>query len=388
MEYFFKDHSLRNYTWTNSIGGTTIKIRDIQCQVVRIPLRQPTAFSTKVITAREYTIVRVITDEGITGIGYSFGGRLVKEGVLSILKDLVIGEDPFDVERIWHKMFYNTLLPGRRGAIIRGISCIDIALWDIMGKAVQKPIYKLLGGYRDKVPAYASGGYYREGKTPLDLADEIAGYVEKGFKAVKIKVGRLSLKEEVERVRRVREAIGEDISLMLDANNAYPDAKTAIKAGRLFEAYNIQWIEEPVMPDNIQASAEIKAALETPIATGEIEGTRWGFRDLIERKAADILQPDVTVVGGITEWMKVAHMAGGWDIPVAPHYFWDIHVHLVAATSNSLTVEYFLRESDIVNFDDLLIEPLQPVQGFLEVPQKPGLGIDLNEEAVQRFEIK
>jgi D-arabinonate dehydratase len=175
---------------------------------------------------------------------------------------------------------------------------------------------------------------------------------------------------------------------MLDANNAYPDAKTAIKAGHQFEAYNIQWLEEPVMPDNIQASAEIKAALEIPIATGEIEGTRWGFRDLIEKKAADILQPDVTVVGGITEWMKVAHMASGWDIPVAPHYFWDIHVHLVAATSNSLTVEYFLRESDIVNFDDLLIEPLQPVQGFLEVPQKPGLGIDLNEEAVQRFEIK
>jgi len=363
-----------------------MKITNVTGHTIKIPLHRPTAFSTRVVTAREYTIARITTDDGITGIGYSFGGRLLKEGLLSVLKDLVIGEDPFDVERIWNKMFYNTLLPGRRGTILRGISCIDIALWDIMGKAVNKPVYKLLGGYRDKVPAYASGGYYREGKTPLDLADELAGYVEKGFKAVKMKVGRLSMKEEIERVRRAREAIGNEVALMLDANNAYPDAKTAIKAGRQFEDYDIAWFEEPVMPDNIPASAEIAAALETHVATGEIEGTRWGFRDLIEKKAADILQPDVTVVGGITEWMKVAHMAGGWDIPVAPHYFWDIHVHLAAATSNSLNVEYFLRESDVVNFDDVLTEPLRPVNGFLEVPQKPGLGIELNEEAIRRFE--
>lgn len=311
----------------------------------------------------------------------------MKESILSVLKDLVIGEDPFDVERIWNKMFYNTLLPGRRGTIIRAISCIDIALWDIIGKAVNKPVYKLLGGYRDKVPAYASGGYYRERKTPQDLGDEMANYVEKGFKAVKMKVGRLSLKEEVERVRCVRESIGDDVVLMLDANNAYPDAKTALKAGRRFEEFDIEWFEEPVMPDNINASVEIAAGLETHIATGEVEGTRWGFRDLIEKKAADILQPDVTVIGGITEWMKVAHMACGWDIPLAPHYFWDIHAHLVAATSNSLTVEYFLRESDIVNFDDVLIEPIKPINGFLEVPQKPGLGIELNDEAIRRFEI-
>jgi D-arabinonate dehydratase len=363
-----------------------MKITDVRSVAVSIPLAIPTAFSTRLVTAREFAVVWIDTDEGITGVGYAYGGRLIHSAIETNLKGLLIGEDPFAVERLWEKMFRETLLLGRQGVIMRGISALDIALWDIIGKAAGQPLYKLLGGYRDEVPAYASGGYYREGKGLRELAAEMERYVERGFRAVKMKVGG-SPKDDIERVRAVRDAIGPDVQLAVDANNAFADAASAIRWGRAVEKYDIWWFEEPVMPDNLGAGAEIAAALDMPVATGELEGNRYAFRNILERKAADILQPDVGVVGGITEWLKVAHMAGAWDIPIAPHWFWDVHAHLVAATANSITVEYFYLDEDVFNTDRIMKEPMAPVNGKLRLPQKPGLGIELDEAAVERYRI-
>jgi D-arabinonate dehydratase len=371
-----------------------MRINDISSAVVSIPLQIPTAFATTMVTAREYVVVWVEGDQGLSGLGFTVGGRYSGEGHLihtviqHNLKPLLVNEHVYSVERLWERMFRTTLLMGRRGAVLRAMSALDIALWDIIAKAAGRPLYQLLGGYRDQVPAYASGGYYRQDKGLDGLADEMRRYVDMGFSSVKMKIGRLEPREDAERVRVARQALGPEVRLAVDANNAWRDAASAIRVARMLENYDIWWLEEPVMPDNIPASAEIAAALDIPVASGEIEATRWGFRDLLERHAADILQPDATVAGGISEWIKIAHMAAAWDIPVAPHWMANLHVHLLAAIPNGLAVEFFVLEEDVFNFERIVREPLQPVNGMLQVPQRPGHGVELDDEAVARYKIE
>ncbi len=371
-----------------------MRITDVQSAVVAVPLHTPTAFATTMVTAREYVLAWVETDEGPRGLGFTVGGRYAGEGHLihtaiqHNLKHLVISESPFAVEKLWERMFQTTLLMGRRGAVIRAISALDIALWDIIAKVAGQPLYQLLGGYRDEVPAYASGGYYREGQGLDELVGEMQRYMEMGFTSVKMKIGRFEPRQDAERVRVARETVGPKVRLAVDANNAWSDASSAIRAARMLEKYDIWWLEEPVFPDNLPASAEVAAALDVPVATGEIEATRWGFRELLERRAADILQPDATVAGGVTEWMKIAHMATCWDLPVAPHWMANIHVHLLAAVPNGLTLEFFVLEEDIFNFERIVQERLQPKNGMIQVPQQPGHGVELDDQAVARYRIE
>lgn len=371
-----------------------MKITDVKSAVLSIPLQTPTAFATTLVTAREHVVAWVETDQGVQGLGFTIGGRYAGEGHLihtaiqHNLKHLIIGEKPFAVERLWKRMFETTLLMGRRGAMMRALSALDIAMWDIMAKVAGQPLYHLLGGYRDQVPAYASGGYYREGKGLDGLAAEMSRYMDMGFTSVKMKIGRLSPRQDAERVRVAREVVGPDVQLAVDANNAWSDAASAIRAARMMEKYDLWWLEEPVMPDNMPASAEIAAALDVPVATGEVEATRWGFRELLDRRAADILQPDATVAGGVTEWMRIAHMAAAWDVPIAPHWMANLHVHLLAAVPNGLTVEFFVLDEDVFNFERMVLEPLQPENGLLQVPQRPGHGIELDDQALARFQIE
>jgi D-arabinonate dehydratase len=364
-----------------------MKITDIEAILISIPLRIPTSMSNKTVTAREYVVTRVRTEEGITGSAYTLGGAVVLTAVNDALKPLVMGQDSFDTERLWDKMYRTTLTVGRKGAVIRALSTIDIALWDIKGRALEKPLYKLLGAYTDKVPVYSSGGYYRQGESFQEMADEMARIVERGFGSIKIKVGALSFTEEVKRIETLRRTVGDGVEILVDANCAWNDLTYARKIMGAFEQYNIGWFEEPVFPDNFRGSAELAAAFETPIATGEQECTRWGFRDLIEHRAADILQPDAAVLGGVSEWMKVAALASAYDLPVASHYFHDIHVHLMAAVPNALIAEYFPLDLDIMVFDAVVREPLKPENGYLPVPQRPGLGMDLDEEKLKRYRI-
>lgn len=364
-----------------------MKITRVEPIMVDIPLRRPASISGSTFTSREYNVVKVHTDENLTGIGYVRGGLLVHRAVEESLAPLVVGADPFLIEALWERMFEKTVLIGRRGAIMRGISAIDIALWDLKGKAAGLPVYRLLGGYRDTVPAYVSAAYYQAGQTPDDVAREMAGCVERGFRAVKMRVGGAPLKEDLARVRAVRRALGDDVDLMVDANFGFNDHLLGIKAGLALQEEGVRWLEEPTLPDNLEGSAAIAAALTIPVATGECESTRWGFREIIEHRAADILQPDVTVVGGISEWIKVAALASAHGLPIAPHYFWDIHVHLVAATPAAFTVEYFERDSDLVNFDDVLLHPLKPVNGVIRLPDQPGLGMELDEAAIDRLRV-
>lgn len=366
-------------------------IVSVQANTVVVPLELDTAIATRAIRNREYTLVKIKNSRGQNGFGFCYGGskagHLSTSAVRDLLREHVTGREPQGMNEIWDDMFRDSMLHGRRGSVLRAISAIDIALWDLLGKETGLPLYSILGSdKKETVPAYASGGYYLKGKTTKDLADEVKGYVDKGFKAVKIKIGLLSAKEEVLRIKTCRQAIGPNVPLLLDANNAWRDAASAIEAIRMFEEYEPGWIEEPVMPDDLEASAAVAAATQIPVAIGEIEATRWGFQEIIYRKSASILQPDAAVCGGITEWRKIASLADAHKIPVAPHWFADLHVHLVAATSNATWVEFF-PDTSILNFMRLLKKSVEACDGELVLPQEPGLGIEFDEELVERYSI-
>jgi L-alanine-DL-glutamate epimerase-like enolase superfamily enzyme len=376
------------------MGEAVVRITSVRAATVALPVRRPTAISTRQLRVREFVLVWIETDAGIEGVGYTYagtvGGRVVQSCIETVLQPLLLGEDARYVERLWDRMFKESLLVGRRGAVMRAIGAVDLALWDALGKLRGEPLYRLLGAYRDEVPAYASGGYYRPDIDPLkEIEGELGRYVERGFTDFKIKVGGLSIAEDRERVRLAREIIGPRARLALDANNAYNDVATALRAAEAFAPFDIWWFEEPTYPDSLPTSARIAAAIRIPVATGEIEATRWGFRDIILTGAAQILQPDAVVLGGITEWMKVAHLAAAHDLPVAPHWNANVHVHLVAAVPNGLTVEFFHLDEDIYNFERL-IDPenrLVVEGGRIRVPERPGIGVVLNPRLVEQFRV-
>jgi len=299
---------------------------------------------------------------------------------------LLIGQNPLDHERLWHAMWVPKLI-GRRGLTTRAISTIDIALWDLKAKAAGMPLFRLLGGYAERVPTYIAGGYYEEGKGLAELAREMVENVELGARAVKMKVGAVSNAEDASRVRAVREAVGPDVKVMVDANCAYR-AYQAIQLAKRIEEYDVFWFEEPVGPDDYEGHARVASQTSIPIATGENEYTRYGFRDLIAHGAAAILNADAQVLGGVTEFMKVAALAQAHDLDIAPHGDQNVHVHLVAAIANGLIVEYYRDSVDPMwrqmYRDTLLLND----DGTLSPPDRPGLGVELNDDALGPWRVE
>lgn len=360
-----------------------MKITDVTSAMYSRPFERPISNGKYTYTASNLVIVTVHTDEGITGVGWTDGGDIVNDTVKS-LRARVVGESPFDLERCWAKM-YQPKVYGRKGLTTRAISAVDIAIWDIIGKAANQPLYRLLGGYTDAIRVYIAGGYYEEGKGLRELAKEVEDNVAAGANAVKIKVGAVPIREDVERVRVCREAIGPKVDLMVDANNAYL-AADAIRLARHLERYDVFWFEEPVSPDNIPACAEVARAVDVPIAAGENEYTHWGFRDLVTAGAIDVAMPDAKVLGGITPWRKVAALCDSFDIPVAPHGAQEVHVHLAAAIPNGLIVEYY--NANVLGLAaEMFEEPLRIVDGCISPPQRPGLGVSLKTSELEKYRV-
>ena len=248
------------------------------------------------------------------------------------------------------------------------------------------PLYKLLGAYTDSVPVYGSGGWTNFSEK--ELIEEMTGYVSDGIPRVKMKVGKdfgLSEREDIERVAAVRKAVGDDVSIYIDANNGYY-RKQAIYMAKEFEQFQIGWLEEPLIPDDIDGMADISKATSIPIATGEHEYTKYGFRDLIGRGGADIVQPDIGRVGGVTEWMKVAHLAHSFNLPVAPHALQLAHLHVACATPNLKVVEYMnvSLDGDELWYIDF---PKQKDGYWSPYPDKPGLGLELDHYSVVKYQI-
>jgi L-alanine-DL-glutamate epimerase-like enolase superfamily enzyme len=249
------------------------------------------------------------------------------------------------------------------------------------------PLYRYLGAFHsESVPAYASGGYYLEDQTPEMLGEEMASYVGVGFEAVKMKVGRLDPPDEEKRVAAARESVGPDVSLMLDANNAWADLPTALRFMKRLEKYDPYWIEEPFSPDDIENHARLAKRTPVLVTTGEIEAGRWRHKEILDKHAAAILQTDAAVCGGITEFRRIAATASSYGVTIAPHWFHDLHVHLVAAIPNGLFVEYF-PDDKVLNFRRLINRQMEVHGGKLILPSLPGLGFEFEEEIVAQFSL-
>ncbi len=371
-----------------------MKINKVEAMILTCQLDKPIMDATYTLPSRSVVLVKIDTDEGISGIGEAayFGGppMITKMIIEKELADYLIGEDPLNIERLWETMYQRSIKHGRKGAIIASMSGIDIALWDIKAKSVGMPLYRLLGGCYEKIRAYASAGFYAEGKGLKELASEMESYVKEGFTAVKMKIGRVSQAEDVARIKAVREAIGPNIDLLVDGNNVYT-AYEAIKMARRMEAYDIFWFEEPVPAEDIEGSAKVAHAIDMPVAAGENEFTRYGFRDLIINQALDIAQPDATWCGGITEARKIAAMASAWNITCVPHSFSSAialmsNLHFSASIPNSMFQEFDRNYNPLR--EELLTEPVRiNKDGYIDLPDKSGLGVELNEATVKKYRL-
>jgi L-alanine-DL-glutamate epimerase-like enolase superfamily enzyme len=363
-------------------------IQTVEARTVRVPLASPVAFSTRRIAARHYTLVRVTTTDGVTGYGFCHGGAqfggLATMVVREMLRPLLIGRDPHCTEAIWQDLHQETLLNGRAGAVMRALSAVDIALWDRNARSVGLPLWRYMGSYQtETVPAYASGGYYVDGGTD-EVRREVEGHVAAGFDAVKLKIGGASPSADAARVRTAREILGPDGLLLLDANNAWRDVAHALRALRPLVEFDPYLIEEPFGPEDIESHRRLADALPLTIASGEIAGGRHAHRDLLERGGITVLQPDVAVCGGITEWRRIAAMAAGASVPVMSHSFHDINAHLIASVPNGRFVEYF-PDASILPFRNLLDAQIQVRDGALVLPTSPGLGFGFEAAALDRY---
>ena len=340
-------------------------------------------------------ILKLHTDAGITGEGEGSGGAdLFRKGFGS----LVVGEDPFMVGRIWEKMFAATYgrEPSTRGwseyGVISAMAPVDAALYDIMAKSTGLPLYKFLGGYRDSVPVYVTGGYYREGKGIPELVEEIRGYVGQGFNAIKLKVGGISggytVEDDYNRVKAVREAVGPAVRLMLDANNGW-DVETTIRASNKMYDLDITWLEEPLpWYDDVEPLKQVKANTRIPLASGEHEITRWGARRLMETGAIDFMQFDANAHAGITEWRKIAGMASMCHIRMAPHHEPALHAHLLASIPNGYILESFANPERDPFWFELYDRKPRIEKSILYLDATPGLGVTFNQRALERYGTK
>ena len=335
---------------------------------------------------RGQLFVHIYTDEGYEGLGICQAAPGTRQVIETALKDVLIGQDPFAIEKLWNDMFWRVRGYGRKGVALCALSGVDIGLWDLKAKALGLPLYRLLGPYAESVPIYGSGGWTNFSQD--ELVAEMTDYVEQGIKRVKMKVGKdfgRSEREDIQRLAAVRKAVGDDVAIYVDANNGYY-AKQAIYMAREFEQFQVGWFEEPVLADDIQGLAEIRRAINIPVATGEHEYTKYGFKELIAGGGADIVQPDVSRVGGVTEWMKVAHMAHASNLPVAPHAVQLVHLHLTCATPNLKVVEYMnmALETDRLWYTEF---PQQRDGMWAPFPDRPGLGLELDPYAVEKWAV-
>ena len=390
-----------------------MRITDIRTIPLEVELHETVYDANYTMKNKPALLVQVFTDDGLIGIGEAahFGGPMSSTAhvIEQELKPYLVGKDPINTEFLWDLMHKRAYKHGRGGIVIAAMSGIDIALWDLKGKVTGLPCWRLMGGYRKRVPAYATGGFYSESKNLEGLADEMQAYVDAGFRAVKMKVGRnsgvelsplraseecgiaeVTLDEDIQRVALVRQTIGPDIKLCVDANGAW-DVATAVKMGQRMEPFDVYWYEEPVWPDDLIGSREVAQKVSIPVAG--YETCSYGlvdFQRYISHRAVHFVQPDVAWSGGLTECLKIAHIAQAANLPVAPH----IHgsavavaagLHLLGAIRNGSMAETVFPAHPLMT--ELVKEPLtiEKDTGDIILSEKPGLGIELNLDVVERY---
>ena len=366
-----------------------MKITDVQTIRLRaaIPPEGQVFSRSGVRNTRSTTLIQVETDAGLTGLGSCSGnGELIEVIVAKVLKPLLVGMDPTQIEEFWDKAYVRGGHKefGTRGVGVVALSGVDIALWDILGKVRGVPLYQLLGGkYRDEVPVYATALYPEE---PGKVAKRARDFAEQGFHGVKIKVG-FDLDQDIRIVRAVRDELGKDFVVMTDANQGYT-VGVALQAAEAFAACGAFWLEEPLFAEDIAGHALLREKGKTPIAVGENLNTCYAFENFVVRGAVDFLQPDVARAGGITEIKKIAAMAAEHHVPLSFHTWGDgialaASVHLSAALKECIVMELDYTYNPLRS--ELLCEPLEVKNGFLIPPDKPGLGVEVDPKACEKF---
>ncbi len=355
-----------------------MKVTTVDTQPVVVRLDQPIGSALGQIASFGCILVTIRTDGGITGenLIFTLNDRRTKvlRQMVDELADVVIGRDAGHIAGFWARAWKDINFLGHKGVPVAGISAIDGALWDALGKTAGLPLYRLLGGAQDRVPAYHSGGLWLDRSIDA-LVQEAQGFVDQGFRAMKMRLGLPDPAQDIARVKAVRDAIGPTVKLMADANQGLTEAQ-AIRLGRRLEPFDLTWFEEPLPAWDLDGLARVAAALDMPIASGETEYTRYGFRRMLELRSADILMPDLQRVGGVSEFMRVGHMAESHDIAVSSHLFPETSLQVLGALSNAIFLEYMPWFSPLYN------EALVFADGCAVVPERPGWGFTFNKDYI------
>jgi L-alanine-DL-glutamate epimerase-like enolase superfamily enzyme len=357
-------------------------IRSVKSSVFKVPLA--TVLSDSMhgsIPAFQINVVTITDADGAEGVGYTYtvgrNGSAIQAILSEEMPELLVGEDADHIEALWERMWWGLHYGGRGGPSVLAHSAVDIALWDLKGKRLGQPLWKLLGGYSPKVPCYMGG-------VDLDFTlDELLAQtdrnLEKGFRAIKMKVGRPSLTEDVERIRAMRTHLGPDFPLMADANMRWT-VDQAIRAAKSFQEFGLVWLEEPIVPDDVNGHRRVLSEGGVPLATGENLRTLWDFRHLIQTGGVSYPEPDVTNCGGVTGFMKVARLAEAFNLPVTSHGAHDLTVQLLAACPNRSFLEVHS-----FGLDNYIKHPLQLENGNALAADRPGHGVEFDFDALQRL---
>ena len=382
-----------------------MKITDIRTWALRSPIDEPFAFSQGWVRERGATIVEVVTDDGLSGWGEALCQGLqppevAKAAIDSVFRPLLMGADAGRPEVQWHRMYNHSRDFGMKGAVIGALSALDIALWDLLGKSLGRPVHALLGGaFRESIEPYATGFYRIGGRgESARLAREAERHYANGFRAMKIKLG-FGLDDDLAVMRDIRAALGAaPVTLMIDTNHAYGTAD-AIRLGRALDDVDLRWYEEPVVQEDVDGYAEVRRALSCPIAGGENEYTLFGFRDLLRARAVDVVQPDVAAAGGFTACRHIAALAHAHGVAVNPHVWGSAigqaaSLHLIAALpvahpSLHAREPIFEYDQSLHPFRrDLIRSPIERTGERVPVPMEPGLGIEVNRDVLERFSVR
>lgn len=364
-----------------------MKIVEARVSAHRLPPSVPWEDATNKVQGLEFVFVDLVTDTGLVGTGFTYtvdiGGTAIAALVEDYLIPLVIGMDPLDYERIWQKLQRQSRRLGV-GVNALAIAAIDVAVWDLVGKIHGQPLWRLLGGARAEIPAYISEINLADGDTVADLLARVDDYVAQGYRAVKFKIGRPDVEEDVERIVKVRERLGPGGRVFVDLNQKWSATEARVKAARL-DGLGLGWIEEPMLFDDVAAHAALRRSLSTPIALGESLHSRAQFLAYLQAEAVDFVQADVAFVGGLTEWLKIAHLAQAFGRPVAPHYMMELSLHMLCGVTNAFMLENVIGGS----FTELglLEEPLVVEGAVGRPPSRPGHGLLFDRAALERVRL-
>lgn len=358
-------------------------ITSVRARALSIPFERPMLTASFPIAAIDTVFVEMDTDAGIQGHSWIFAFGRNRVGVLRAmvddLADLVIGQDPCMTENLWQKMQRAVGFVGKQGITALAMSALDTACWDIAGKLAEQPVYRLLGGHAVTVDVYASSGLWLD-RSRDELAAEAARFVERGFKAMKMRAGVADEDEDVARVHAVREAIGPDVKLMVDANQAWT-RKQALRMADRFAPFDLYWLEEPIPHEDIEGYTHLRTSIPMPLCTGENNYLKSDFVRLVNASAADFYMPDLMRMGGITEMVKTAHLLEAFGATVTPHLFMEHSIHVAASSPNVVWQEFQPW------WDPILTEPVDFREGVVHLSDRPGFGLDFDEAAIARFEL-